>query len=76
MQVVKQQPKKQEPIELPKQDDIQESLAWLENRGISKQIASKTGVVLGKKKYKPVIVFPTLQRRVMFYAVKMESCEW
>jgi|TARA_R100000479_G_scaffold141921_1_gene77642 twinkle protein len=70
MQVVKQQPKKQEPIELPKQDDIQESLAWLENRGISKQIASKTGVVLGKKKYKPVIGFSYASAKGDVYAVK------
>jgi len=62
--------KKQEPITLPNQDDKEDSIKWLENRGISEQIASTNGVVWGKKKYKPVIGFSYASEDGSVYAVK------
>ena len=71
MEVVKKEEKKVVVVPDTKQDE--ESLAWLEGRGISKQTASECGVVLGKKKYKPVIGFSYLNDKDELEAMKFRS---
>ena len=71
MEVVKKEEKKV--IEKPNTKEDKESITWLEGRGISKQTASDSGVVLGKKKYKPVIGFTYPDDRGGIEAIKYRS---
>ena len=71
MEVVKKEEKKA--VEIPDTKQDEESIAWLEGRGISKQTASDCGVVLGKKKYKPVIGFTYPDERGGIEAIKYRS---
>ena len=69
MSVVKKE-EKPKTIDIPKTEISEEAKDWLNNRGISYQIASECGVVWGKKKYKPVIGFSYASEDGDVYAVK------
>ena len=71
MEVVKKEEKVV--IEQPDTEQSDESKSWLEGRGISYQTASDCGVVLGKKKYKPVIGFTYTNEKGEVEAMKYRS---
>ena len=74
MEVVKKEEKTA--VEIPDTKQDEESIAWLEGRGISKQTASDCGVVLGKKKYKPVIGFTYPDERGGYRSNQVSKCKW